>query len=130
MGGGGADVLGGGAGNDTFVVDHENDGTFENPDGGMDTVLASTSFFLFANVENLILTGSALNGSGNGLDNRIIRNGQANELHGGGGADRLEGGGGDDLLCGVPWLGSVLWRRGRRLAGRKICCSPNARWLG
>jgi Ca2+-binding RTX toxin-like protein len=48
------------------------------------------------NIENLVLVGSALVGTGNELVNSITGNGEANTLDGGSGADTLIGGAGDD----------------------------------
>ena len=56
---------------------------------------------LAAGIRNLTLTGStAINGTGNTLDNRIIGNQAANELWGGAGDDNLDGQAGNDLLDG------------------------------
>ena len=70
-GGGGADTMVGGAGNDTYVVDNAGDVVTEaRQRGGTDTVQASASYTLGANVENLTLTGNgSINGTGNGYDN-------------------------------------------------------------
>ena len=69
--------------------------------GGIDTVLASVTHTLTANVENLTLTGSdAINGNGNLLGNLIIGNDANNVLRGNGGNDTLNGGAGDDTLIG------------------------------
>jgi len=95
-GGGGADQLAGGAGNDTYVVDNAGDVVTE-AGGGADTVQASISWTLGANLENLALIGGgAINGTGNALANVITGNGAANVLRGGAGADVLNGGGGAD----------------------------------
>jgi Ca2+-binding RTX toxin-like protein len=51
-------------------------------------------------VENLILTGAAVNGTGNGLRNDLIGNGLENTLAGKDGADILTGKGGKDTLSG------------------------------
>jgi Ca2+-binding RTX toxin-like protein len=65
--------------------------------GGIDSVQASVSTTLAANVENLLLTGSAaINGTGNGLANRLAGNGSNNRLDGGTGADTMTGGAGND----------------------------------
>jgi trimeric autotransporter adhesin len=96
-GGAGADALAGGAGDDTYIVDNAGDVVSEAADAGIDTVRASVNYSLGANVENLVLVGSAdINGTGNALDNTLTGNGGANTLAGGGGKDLLLGGAGDD----------------------------------
>ncbi|MFO1088342.1 MAG: CAP domain-containing protein [Hyphomicrobiales bacterium] len=96
-GGAGADTMRGGAGNDTYIVDSSNDVVIELAKGGIDTVRASASFTLGANVENLVLTGSEdINGTGNALANTITGNDGDNVLNGGAGIDRMAGGLGDD----------------------------------
>lgn len=100
-GGAGDDALIGGDGDDTFVVDSVRDVVTEtNADtasGGSDRMISFVSRTLAANVEYLTLAGSAsLNGSGNGLDNRVIGNAGDNILNGGGGRDILSGGAGKD----------------------------------
>jgi Ca2+-binding RTX toxin-like protein len=67
---------------------------------GVDTVRSSVSHTLSANVENLVLTGSAVSGTGNALNNVVTGNGQANILNGGAGDDVLIGGDGVDRLTG------------------------------
>ncbi|WP_374650074.1 calcium-binding protein [Dongia sp.] len=96
-GGTGADTLLGGTGNDTYVVDNAGDVPTENADEGMDLIQASITWTLGANLENLTLTGSsAINGTGNVLDNVITGNSGNNVLNGGAGADTLVGGAGND----------------------------------
>ena len=100
-GGAGGDTLIGGLGSDVMVVDDLTDRTLENANEGTDTVRASLSWALDANIENLTLTGSdALNGTGNELDNTIVGNGASNTLLGLAGNDTLDGRGGGDLLEG------------------------------
>ncbi|WP_245435401.1 hypothetical protein [Microvirga calopogonii] len=96
-GGAGADQMAGGLGNDTYIVDDVNDVVTEAAGEGADTVRASVSHALGANVENLVLTGSGnVNGTGNGLANAITGNAGDNRIEGGGGNDLLDGGAGQD----------------------------------
>ncbi|HEY9023833.1 MAG TPA: calcium-binding protein, partial [Burkholderiaceae bacterium] len=93
----GTNVLTGGAGNDSYNVDDSSDVVVEAAGEGTDSVNASASYVLSANVENLTLTGSAdIDGTGNALDNAITGNAGNNVLDGGAGADRMAGGAGDD----------------------------------
>jgi Ca2+-binding RTX toxin-like protein len=96
-GGAGADIMVGGIGNDRYTVDNVGDVVIEQASAGTDTVSASMSYVLGANVENLTLTGNgALNGTGNAVANIITGNNGANILRGSGGADTLNGGAGTD----------------------------------
>jgi Ca2+-binding RTX toxin-like protein len=95
---GGADVMVGGAGNDVYFVDDGGDRVIENPGEGTDAVFASTHYQLTANVETLVLQGSAdLQGYGNSVANKLYGNGGANLLDGGAGADIMRGGAGNDV---------------------------------
>jgi uncharacterized delta-60 repeat protein len=109
IGGGGNDVLNGGAGgdsmtggadNDVYFVDNAGDSITEDEGGGIDLVNSSLSHALGANVENLVLTGGAISGTGNDLDNTITGNGLANTLTGGDGNDTLNGLAGADTMIG------------------------------
>ena len=99
-GGLGNDTLQGGSGDDRYFVDASGDLVAELAGEGIDTVSSAISYTLTANVENLELTGSATNGTGNDLANIVTGNALANRLSGGGGNDRLIGGNGVDLLTG------------------------------
>ena len=100
-GGAGADALIGGAGDDTYVVDNAGDYVLEDIGAGTDSVMASISYMLTANVENLTLTGAtAINGFGNSLNNSMIGNTGNNYLDGAAGNDSLVGGAGNDTLSG------------------------------
>lgn len=106
-GGGGADYMDGGTGDDFYFVDQfsydgnnsNDDFVFEQFNAGIDTVNSTVTYSLAANVENLILLGTAsINGIGNELNNNITGNSANNTLIGGVGDDTLNGGDGNDLL--------------------------------
>jgi Ca2+-binding RTX toxin-like protein len=113
-GGTGTDVMLGGSGNDRYVVDSSKDVVTEGVGEGNDTVYASVSYTLGANVENLFFQGGSGAASGNGgrglakgftgignnLDNRMEGSAGADVLKGGGGNDSLHGGFGNDILTG------------------------------
>ncbi|MBK6659973.1 MAG: hypothetical protein IPG43_18300 [Proteobacteria bacterium] len=100
-GGLGADLMSGGRGNDSYRVDHAGDRVVEKRGEGTDTVRASVSHTLAAEVENLILLGSAaLSATGNAGANQLTGNSARNLLTGGAGNDVLNGGGGIDTLRG------------------------------
>src|SRR5262249_7511702 len=72
----------------------------ESPGGGADTIYASTSYTITANVETMILVGSAQNGDGDNNANTIIGNNLVNEIRGLDGDDHITGGGNTDFLYG------------------------------
>ncbi len=101
-GGTGDDRMIGGIGDDTYFVDSINDKVIENPNQGIDTIITTVNFSLFAapNVENLTLAGTVLGSVGNELNNVIKGNELDNGLAGNDGNDTLYGFNGDDTLEG------------------------------
>jgi len=100
-GGLGSDSMAGGLGNDTYAVDAQGDSVVESVGQGTDTVQSAITYALGANVENLTLTGAtAIDGTGNALDNILAGNVADNVLNGGDGNDTLIGGAGNDTLIG------------------------------
>jgi hypothetical protein len=105
-GGPGADVMFGGPGDDTYRVDNLADVVSEQTvpgvdDGGTDYLYSWITYSLPAFIEKLYLMGTApINGTGNGLANRLAGNEAANVLSGQGGADVIYGNGGNDTLIG------------------------------
>ncbi len=91
-GGPGADRLEGGPGDDTYLVDTIADIISEQAGEGVDSVRAVSDYVLGANLENLILEGRAVSGTGNAIANILTGNARNNDLHGGDGADVLTGG--------------------------------------
>ncbi len=97
-GGDGSDVMIGGAGNDTYIY---TPGDAVIDASGVDTVKSATAYTLFADFENLTLTGTgAVNGTGNLSANALIGNSANNVLSGLNGIDTLDGGAGNDTLDG------------------------------
>jgi Ca2+-binding RTX toxin-like protein len=83
------------------VVDNTGDTVSEIANEGTDGVQSSVTYVLSANVENLTLTGStAINGTGNSLNNVLTGNSAVNTLTGGAGDDTLNGGAGGDKMYG------------------------------
>ena len=90
----GAQLMGGGAGDDLYLVDDAGDDITEAAGDGSDTVLASVGYTLpaVAAIEFLFAdSGAGLTLGGNDL---------VNTIRGGAGADTLTGGGGGDTLMG------------------------------
>ena len=95
----GNDVLIGGSCDDIYVVDNAGDSVIELSAEGIDKVRSSISFLLGANIEDLVLIGSAaVNGTGNELNNHLTGNSAENILQGEAGNDRLNGKEGADTL--------------------------------
>lgn len=100
-GGAGADFMAGAGGDDLYRVDNLGDRIMEAAGDGYDSVKASASHTLGANVESLVLNGpGSIDGTGNGLDNEITGSAGDNKLSGGDGNDSLSSLGGDDNLLG------------------------------
>jgi Ca2+-binding RTX toxin-like protein len=101
-GGAGGDAMSGGTGDDFYYVDDVADAVSELAAEGHDGVEAVIGYVLPDNVEDLRLAwdAGAIDGSGNGLDNRIEGSGDSNVLRGLAGDDIIGGYGGDDLLIG------------------------------
>jgi Ca2+-binding RTX toxin-like protein len=105
-GGLGNDVMIGLRGNDIYYINAIGDtitekSFLEDSFGGIDTAFISlNNDTLDGNVENLTLIGTAVKGTGNSLDNRLIGNSLANNLIALDGNDFLEGLGGNDTLVG------------------------------
>lgn len=95
-GGSGADTMSGGKGNDIYLVDSAADKVVESSSQGTDRVSSTVTYTLPANVENLILTGTAADATGNSLANVLVGTSAANKLNGGTGADTMFGGPGND----------------------------------
>ncbi|MEH1938437.1 MAG: DVUA0089 family protein [Nostoc sp.] len=100
-GGLGTDSLNGGLGDDAYIIDSAADTITEAANSGTDTVRSSVTYTLGINLENLTLTGtSAINGTGNTLNNFVFGNTANNTLNSGGGDDTLDGNLGNDILNG------------------------------
>jgi VCBS repeat-containing protein len=108
----GADQMAGGLGDDRYVLDNIADSVVEQTNQGNDTVYASVNYSLANNVENLVLTGSAVTASGNALNNVVIGNANANSLSGGDGTDVMAGWLGNDSLDGGAGNDSYLYNQG------------------
>ncbi|MCW9683189.1 calcium-binding protein, partial [Dolichospermum planctonicum UHCC 0167] len=89
------------AGNDSYYVDNTADIIIELVNQGTDSVFSSVTYTLTPNTENLTLQGTtAINGTGNELNNNITGNAADNVLTGGLGNDTFTGGVGADTLIG------------------------------
>jgi hypothetical protein len=109
-GGSGDDRMNGGADDDVYFITSSGDRAIEAAGGGWDTVYATLSHRLAAEVEQLnMLTTQSATANGNSLANSIfggagvtaINGLEGNDyLVGGGAADRLTGGADSDLMFG------------------------------
>ncbi|WP_447762571.1 M10 family metallopeptidase C-terminal domain-containing protein [Sphingopyxis panaciterrae] len=109
------DLMDGGAGNDSYYVDTPADLTFEAANGGTDTVYANidgVGYYLYGEVENLVLLDDTPFGVGNALANRLTGSATGNYLLGGGGNDILNGKGGGDVLFGEAGADTFVFERG------------------
>ncbi|HEX7635487.1 MAG TPA: calcium-binding protein, partial [Noviherbaspirillum sp.] len=94
-------TMAGGKGSDTYVVNNAADVINEQESQGTDTIVASVSYVLPANVENLTLTGTDnLTATGNDLNNVITGNAGNDTLIAGSGKATLVGGSGVDTMIG------------------------------
>jgi hypothetical protein len=110
----GVDTLIGGTGSDTFVVNNSNDVVIASAQSQKNTVFSSVSFTLPANVQDLVLTGSAnITGTGNGLGNTITANSGNDTLLGVGGNNTFIPGSGHNTIDGGPGLNSVQFTGNR-----------------
>lgn len=113
-GGTGKDKMTGGTGNDVYYVDVSGDATLETilPSGGIDTVHSTINWTMQTGIENLILEGLAIRGTGNGLNNAITGNALNNVLSASSGNDTLTGGDGSDTLTGGSGTDTFVFESG------------------
>ncbi|MEQ1941760.1 family 16 glycosylhydrolase [Mesorhizobium sp. VNQ89] len=95
---GNADVYSGGIGDDTYLIDNDEQQVIERAREGIDTIESYISYTLPDHVENLILLTPGTTGTGNDLANRVIGSSGNDMLNGKGGNDYLFGGAGDDIF--------------------------------
>jgi serralysin len=98
-GGGFANTLQGGTGDDTYIVNNSNDTLVEFANEGHDTVLTTlTNVTLLTNFEDLKYSGTAnFTGTGNDVANLIQGDAGSDHLIGLGGDDELDGGANNDV---------------------------------
>ena len=113
----GVDTLKGGAGDDLYYVSPE-DKIYESENGGIDTVLANSTYTLEDDqeIEILVLNELARGDNtltGNNLANTVIGNSSSgNTIDGGGGDDTVYGGESDDFLRGGDGADSLYGGNG------------------
>jgi Ca2+-binding RTX toxin-like protein len=97
----GVDTLIGGSGNNTFVINNSSDVLQDTSTTATNTAKSGVSYSLAANVNTLILTGSAsLVGTGNGGNDSLTGNSGTDTLKAGSGVDTLIAGTGVATLMG------------------------------
>lgn len=110
------DSLVGGAGNDTYVVDWEDDSVSEEPGEGRDTILVRGHEFILegsSSVEFLLVDrAGGTSVKGNDPGQTIIGNVGADVLLGGGGSDVVRGGAQNDQLKGEAGNDKLYGDRG------------------
>ena len=93
------------------MVDNKKDKVIEGFGQGNDTIESSVSTKIRANIETLLLTGSAaLMGSGNDQNNILEGNSGNNQLEGKAGNDTLIGNLGRDILSGGTGDDTFIYR--------------------
>lgn len=104
----GADTMGGGDGDDTYIVDNSSDLIQETSTGGNDTVYSTASLTMRNYIETLILSGSGnINAIGNSQNSTIFGNAGNNVIDGRGGIDTMKGGAGNDVYV-VDNVGDIV----------------------
>ena len=150
---GGANTLVGLGGNDIYCVNNSADTVTEAAGGGIDTVIATSSYTLPSKVEALYLVGPGLTGTGSSGADTLLSSGGANTLVGLGGDDlyyvnniadmvtEAANGGYDTVVArasfALPANVEALYMIGSGLtgtgSGTPTCCSAAAepiRWSG
>ncbi|WP_411878273.1 calcium-binding protein [Polaromonas sp. YR568] len=115
-----ATTMQGGDGNDFYLVHSRTQLARERANQGYDTVQSTVDYTLGSNLERLLLTGDAVKGTGNQLDNELFGNEAGNVLTGGGGSDYLAGGDGDDYLDGGADYDALVGGAGANIYSLKL----------
>jgi Ca2+-binding RTX toxin-like protein len=109
----GIDTMRGGLGNDFYVIGNPGETVEELADEGQDEVRAEVDYTLPDNVEDLIMRGLAVVGTGNALANVIDGSSGGDTISGLGGDDTLSGNLGDDVLIGGNGADRLIGGSGR-----------------